>query len=158
LTPSRWCCSATASSVTRFELGAIQRLGLAHTSLEEVQEAPESAAHEVLQLLAHYVIHLDVDVVDFTDAPLSEHRSRNAGLKLKEMLRALKVLASGSDLVAITLTELNPHNAAADEGLLERFAAAFAEAIGTVTEISDLQLNQRKEAKLALNLTELKTT
>jgi arginase len=118
---------------TRFELGAIERLGLARISLEEVQEAPESAAHEVLRLLAHYdhyVIHLDVDVVDFTDAPLSEHPSRNAGLKLKEMLRALKVLASGSGLVAITLTELNPHNAAADEGLLERFAAAFAEAIG----------------------------
>jgi arginase len=88
--------------------------------LEEVQETPESAAHEVLRLLAHYdhyVIHLDVDVVDFTGAPLSEHPSRNAGLKL----------ASGSGLVAITL---NPHNAAADEGLLERFAAAFAEAIG----------------------------
>ena len=43
------------------------------------------------------------------------------------MLRALKILASGPGLVAITLTELNPHNAASDEGLLERFAASFAE-------------------------------
>jgi hypothetical protein len=34
-------------------------------------------------------------------------------------------------LVAITLTELNPHNAAADDGLLERFAASFAAAIGS---------------------------
>jgi arginase len=45
------------------------------------------------------------------------------------MLRALRVLASGPGLVAITLAELNPHNAAADDGLLERFAAVFANAI-----------------------------
>ena len=71
-----------------------------------------------------------MDVVDFTDAPLSEHPSPNVGLKLNEMLSALKVLASGLGLVAITLTELNSHNAAADAGLLERFAASFADAIG----------------------------
>jgi hypothetical protein len=29
----------------------------------------------------------------------------------------------------VVLAELNPHNAAADDGLLERFAAAFADAI-----------------------------
>jgi hypothetical protein len=33
--------------------------------------------------------------------------------------------------VAITLTELNPHNAASDDGLLERFSAAFTDAIGS---------------------------
>jgi hypothetical protein len=68
-------------------------------------------------------------VVDFTDAPLSEHPSRNTGLKLNEMLSALKVLASDPGLVAITLTELNPHNAASDDGLLERFAADLAATI-----------------------------
>jgi arginase len=121
------------SHSTRFERGQIERLGLARVALEEVRNDPEGAASRALQLLAdrsdHYAIHLDVDVVDFTDAPLSEHPSRNTGLKLDVMLRALRVLASGPGLVAITLAELNPHNAAADDGLLERFAAAFADAI-----------------------------
>jgi hypothetical protein len=45
------------------------------------------------------------------------------------MFRALAVLASGPGLVAITVAEINPHNAAADDGLLERFAASFADAI-----------------------------
>jgi arginase len=121
------------SHATRFERGEIERLGLARFALEDVRADPEGAARHALELLearsGRYVIHLDVDVVDFTDAPLSEHPSRNAGLKLDEMLRALKVLASGPGLVAITLTELNPHNAASDNGLLERFAASFAEAI-----------------------------
>ena len=119
---------------TRFERGEIDRLALARISLEDVRNDPDGAARRALELLAsrseRYVIHLDVDVVDFTDAPLSEHPSRNVGLTLDETLRSLKVLASGPGLVAITLTELNPHNAAADPGLLERFAASFADAIG----------------------------
>ena len=118
---------------TRFERGEIERLGLARVDLEDVRADPEGAARQALDLIAsrfdRFVIHLDLDVVDFTDAPLSEHPSRNTGLKLADMLEALKMLASAPGLVAITVTELNPHNAAADHGLLERFAASLAEAI-----------------------------
>jgi arginase len=80
------------SDATRFERGEIERLGLARVGLEDVRGHPEEAARHALELLAarsdRYVIHLDVDVVDFTDAPLSEHPSRNTGLKLEEMLSA----------------------------------------------------------------------
>jgi arginase len=118
---------------TSFERGEIERLDLFRVSVEEVREDPEEAARRALGIVAErferFVIHLDVDVVDFTDAPLSELSSRNVGLKFEEMLRAMAVLASGSGLVAITLAELNPHNASAEEGLLERFAASFAHAI-----------------------------
>lgn len=118
---------------TRFERAEIERLGLARTAVEDVHDDPAAAADQALQLLTtrsdRYAIHLDVDVVDFTDAPLSEHPSRNAGLKLDQMLTALNILSSGPGLATITLTELNPHNAAADQGLLERFAASFANAI-----------------------------
>jgi arginase len=122
------------SHATRFERGEIERLGMTRIGLEDVRDDPEGAARRALDLLAtvsdRYVLHLDLDVVDFTDAPLSEHPSRNTGLKLDEMLSALRILASNPGLVAITLTELNPHNAAADDGLLERFADSFADAIG----------------------------
>jgi arginase len=121
------------SHATRFERGEIERLGLTRFALEDVRDDPEGAARQALDLVAtrsdRYAIHLDVDIVDFTDAPLSEHPSRNTGLKLDEMLRALNVLASDPGLVAITLTELNPHNAASDDGMLERFVASFSEAI-----------------------------
>ena len=122
------------SHATRFERAEIERLGLARVALEDVRGDPEGAARQALKLLAtrsdRYAIHLDLDVVDFTDAPLSEHPSRNTGLKLEEMLGALKVLAADPGLVAITLTELNPHNAAAEDGALERFAASFADVLG----------------------------
>lgn len=121
------------SRSTKFERSRIDELGLHVIAVDEVRADPQAAAHRALELLAaradRYVIHLDVDVVDFTDAPLSEHPSRNVGLKLDEMLSALKVLASGPGLVGITLTELNPHNAASDDGLIGRFATKFAEAI-----------------------------
>jgi arginase len=94
------------SHSTRFERAKIERLGLARLGLEEVTGNPEQAASRA--------------------TPLSEHPSRNTGLKLDQMLRVLKVLASGPGLVAITLAELNPHNAAADDGSLERFAASLA--------------------------------
>ena len=126
------------SHATRFERGEIERLGLARCALEDVRGDPQAAAHQALRLVAarsdRYAIHLDLDVVDFTDAPLSEHPSRNTGLKLDQMLSALKILAAGPGLVAITLTELNPHNAAADDGLLERFVASFADAISNAPD------------------------
>jgi arginase len=126
------------SHATRFERGEIERLGLTRFALEDVRDDPEGAARQALDLVAtrsdRYAIHLDVDIVDFTDAPLSEHPSRNTGLKLEEMLRALNVLASDPGLVAITLTELNPHNAASDDGLLERFVASLSEAISQRSE------------------------
>jgi arginase len=122
------------SHATRFERGEIERLGVARIALQDVRADPEGAAREALALLAarsdRHLIHLDADVVDFTDAPLSEHPSRNTGLELDSMLDALGVLASAPGLVAITLTEVNPHNAESDDGLLGRFAASFAEAVG----------------------------
>ena len=66
------------SHATRFERGEIERLGLARIALEDVRGNPEGAAHQALDLVAarsdRYVIHLDVDVVDFTDAPLLSTR------------------------------------------------------------------------------------
>jgi arginase len=134
------------SDATRFERGEIERLELARIALEDVRADPEAAARHALELVAarsnRYVIHLDVDVVDFTDAPLSEHPSRNTGLKLNEMLSALRILASAPGLVALTLAELNPHNAASDDGLLERFASSFASALAaTATAQSSRSAN-----------------
>jgi arginase len=122
------------AQATGWERNQIKRLDLARFAVEDVATDPEAVAEAALGLLAsraeRYLIHLDVDVVDFTDAPISEHTSRNTGLPLGVMFRALKVLAAGDGLAAITVTEINPKNAAAEDGLLERFAESLAAAIG----------------------------
>jgi arginase len=121
------------AQATGWERNQIKQLDLARFAVEDVAIDPEAKAVEALALIAsradHYVIHLDVDVVDFTDAPLSEHTSRNTGLPLGAMFQALKVLAAGHGLAAITVTEFNPKNAAVEDGLLERFAESLAAAI-----------------------------
>jgi arginase len=118
---------------TAFERNQIERLGLSRFAVEDVGADPEARAREALSELRsrfdRYVLHLDVDVVDFTDAPLSEHTARNTGIRLETMLRALKVLASGDGLAALTVAELTPRNAAVEDGLLERFAAELAVAV-----------------------------
>jgi arginase len=120
------------AQATGWERNQIKRLDLARFAVEDVATDPEAVAEAALGLLAsraeRYLIHLDV--VDFTDAPISEHTSRNTGLPLGVMFRALKVLAAGDGLAAITVTEINPKNAAAEDGLLERFAESLAAAIG----------------------------
>lgn len=118
---------------TAFERNQIEKLGLARFAVEEVASDPEgqaaAALTELTRRFERYVVHLDVDVVDFTDAPLSEHTARNTGLRLETMLRALKVVASGPGFSAITVAELTPRNAAVEDGLLQRFASSFAQAI-----------------------------
>jgi arginase len=121
------------AQATGWERNQIKRLGLARFAVEDVAIDPEAAAADALGLLAsradRYVIHLDTDVVDFTDAPLSEHTARYTGLSIDVMFRALEVLVAGDGLAAITVTELNPKNAAAEDGLLERFVESLTAAI-----------------------------
>jgi arginase len=76
-----------------------------------------------------FVVHLDVDVIDFTDAPLSENTGRNIGLSFEAATGALRELLSDDGLAAVTVDELDPAHALAVDGLLERFAAALAESL-----------------------------
>lgn len=84
------------SRATKFERRQIDELGLPIVPIDEVRADPQAAAHRALDLITpragRYAIHLDVDVVNFTDAPLSEHPSRNVGLKLDEMFSARRSL------------------------------------------------------------------
>ncbi len=61
------------AQATGWERNQIKRLDLARFAVEDVAIDPEAKAADALELLAscadRYVIHLDVDVVDFTDAP-----------------------------------------------------------------------------------------
>ena len=91
-----------------------------------------SAAEAVRRLTARtgrYLVHFDVDAIDFGDAPLSENTDRNVGLTLSAALAALSELLQSPSLAALTVTELNPMHAAAVPGLLERFARGLTAAL-----------------------------
>ena len=77
------------------------------------------------------LVHFDVDVIDFTDVPLSENTGRNEGLSYEHALRALRSLVSSPRLAGLTITELNPDHAERGAGSIERFAADVARSLAS---------------------------
>ena len=90
---------------------------------------PEAAGlrFEVWSLRCDALAHCDVDVIDFTDAPLSENTGRNEGLAYAPAMQALPRLLASPKLAGLTVTELNPDHA--EPGSLERFARALGESL-----------------------------
>ncbi len=119
---------------TAHETEAIARLGLDTVPVERVRADPEGAAREALVLLEarceRLLVHFDVDVVDFTDTPLSENWGRNEGLPYEAALRALGVLLRSPLLAGLTITELNPDHAEDGSDAIDRLAAALAAGLG----------------------------
>jgi arginase len=124
---------------TSWEREVIERRGLRGIPVEEVRAAPEAAATAALAHLEprcnRLLVHFDVDVIDFTDAPLSENPGRNQGLSFAQAFSALSVLLASDRLGALTITELNPDHGAEDGATLARFVTglvgALAGAVGT---------------------------
>lgn len=117
------------------ERATIARLGLEVISEAQVAADPAGSAGEAVRRLiartGRYLVHFDVDAIDFGHAPLSENTDRNVGLTFTAALAALRALLESPSLAALTVTELNPAHAAAVPGLLERFATGLA---GALTE------------------------
>jgi arginase family enzyme len=75
------------------------------TRWRRIQLPAAARALEVLvDRTSHLVVHFDADVIDFTDAPLSENPGRNEGLAYEDVIRALEVLVRSPRVVGLTLT------------------------------------------------------
>jgi arginase len=115
---------------TAFEREVIQRRHLPVVPVDEVAADPERAAARALAVLDEHcdriLVHFDVDVIDFTDVPLSENWGRNEGLSYEHAMRALQTLLASPRLAGLTITELNPDHTEQDANSIERFAAAVA--------------------------------
>jgi arginase len=114
---------------TDFEREVIARRGLARVPVAEVTADPEGAAAQAVARMAErcdrVLVHFDVDVIDFTDVPLSENTGRNEGLAYTDAMRALDALLASPKLAGLTITELNPDHTETPAALRD-FAAAVA--------------------------------
>jgi arginase len=108
-----------------FELEQLERRSLARVPVHDVAADPEGAARRVLadfgSRFERLLVHFDVDVIDFNDAPLSEETGRGQGLALDVALRALAVLVRSERLSALTVTELNPLHGEEEGRTIRRF-------------------------------------
>lgn len=115
---------------TPHERDAIDRLELDAIPVVEVRDDPAVAAKRALHILAgetdRILVHFDVDVIDFTDTPLSENPGRNEGITYEQAMTAFEVLAASPDLSGLTVTELNPNHVEEGAGSIERLARDLA--------------------------------
>ena len=72
-------------------------------------------------------VHIDVDVLDFTDAPLAENTDgRNSGPTLDQLAQALLPAAGDPRLRALSIGELNPTRSAGEPDAIPRFIRMIA--------------------------------
>ncbi|WP_027006664.1 arginase family protein [Conexibacter woesei] len=117
---------------TAFELAAIAEQDVTVVTVADLAADPKGAARRALAALADcdvLSVHLDVDLVDFLELPLSENTERDGGVTLQTALAALHVLAAHDRTATVTLTELNPDHGAADGSTLAPFVAGVAAAL-----------------------------
>jgi arginase len=113
------------SETTEFERSTLKQHGITAIPVGEVAAAPEAAADAALGAIPDVVdsvlVHFDVDIVDFTDLPLSEERIRNRGLTFAQATRVLRTVIADERFAALTITELNPDHGAEDGSTLDTF-------------------------------------
>jgi arginase len=106
------------NEITDPEHATIDRLNIQQIPLAEVKRDPVAGARRAIQWgqrFEHLLVHLDADVLCYTDFPIAENVRRAPGLSFDELARVLTTLPQAPNLSAVTLTEINPDHAP-DEG------------------------------------------
>jgi arginase len=118
---------------TPHEREAVDRLGIEAIPVDEVRRDPAGCAQRALESLGSGVdrvlVHFDVDVIDFTDTPLSENPGRNEGVAYEQAATALAVLLASPAVAGLTVTELNPAHVEDGAGSIERLARDLTAAL-----------------------------
>ena len=103
-----------ADNITPGEAETIRRLGLEQISLAQVKADPAGAAAQAMAWGARHqrlLIHLDVDVLSYTDFPIAENVRRCPGLAIEELSTVLNILFAAPNWRVATITEINPDHA-----------------------------------------------
>jgi arginase len=118
---------------TAFECATIEQHTITAIPVESVAASPQVAAKAALAAIPDAVdrllVHFDVDIVDFTDLPLSEERVRNRGLTFDQAMRALGTLVADERFAGLTIAELKPDHGAEDGSTLKAFVQGLVAAI-----------------------------
>jgi arginase len=113
---------------TEWEREEAERLDLRVFSSTELASNPVKVAELALRSLpaGPLTVHFDVDVLDFTDAPLAENTDgRNTGPTLDQAADALAVAVRDQRFRALSIGELNPTRSAGDPAAIDRFVDAL---------------------------------
>jgi arginase len=124
---------ADREQCTTHERAVIEARALQPIGVDQLLADPRAAAHRALDRATadgrRFLVHFDVDVIDFSDVPLSENTGRGIGVPFDAALAALETLLAHDALLGCTVTELNPHHGAPDGADVARLAQRLAAAL-----------------------------
>jgi arginase len=115
------------------EHDVLARRDLPRLPVEQVRGRPAEAAEEALALLGaaadRFLLHLDVDVVDFLDLPVADIPQHNDGLSFDDAMTCLAVFARHPGVAGLVITEFNPDHGAEDGSTADALARGLAGAL-----------------------------
>jgi arginase len=120
-------------NITTFERSVIDRLGLHVEPLADVVDDPDAVAERTRAWAASYdriLVHVDIDVLDYTKFPIA-HEIRDApGLELPQLARLLRDLHRLPNWSALTLSEVNPDHAPDERDSFGRLIEMLGDVLG----------------------------
>ncbi|MEU7712843.1 arginase family protein [Micromonospora chalcea] len=131
LSPERVVVYGDSLPTGDHERDLVAELGLAYVPADEVHADARAAARRARSVAEDaadgFVVHFDVDVLSFVDAPLADV-PEPFGLSLGEAAATLAELVASPRFAGLSVTEINPHHLPDDE-VLPRFVRALAGAL-----------------------------
>jgi arginase len=130
----------TPDAVCFFGYGAVDEafedLSSPRVDAAGVARDPRSAAHEALDavngIADRFLVHFDVDVINFLDLPAADVPQFSTGLSLGDAMTALSVLVAHPGFLGMTFVEFNPDHGDADGSTARTLAGALAAALRSV--------------------------
>jgi arginase len=123
---------ADPAPATEWELGQVESHGLTWRSNEALATDPEGEAAAIHSWVRQrpFALHLDLDVLDFTDLPLAENTDgRNSGPSLDAVTTVLAAGCADPGFRVLSIGELNPTRAAGTPDAIPRFVEALVSAL-----------------------------
>jgi arginase len=121
---------AVPDELTDWERRVVAEKALRVRWVDEVKAGAAGAAREALADLEHDVdrilVHFDLDAVDFTDFPVADFPTVNAGLTLREAFEAIGEFTHHPKFAALTVCEFNPNHVDEEPQLVRQFVEALA--------------------------------
>ncbi len=120
-------------NITTFERSVIDRLRLQVEPLADVANDPDAVAERTRAWAASYdriLVHVDIDVLDYTKFPIAHEIRDTPGLELPQLTRLLRDLHGLPNWSTLTLTEVNPDHAPDERDSFGRLIEMLGDVLG----------------------------
>jgi arginase len=115
------------------ETKVLARHGMRAYPLDDVEGRATAGAAEARDAIESdggpFLIHFDVDVLDFVDCPIADVPHFEHGMTLADAMASLRILAASPHFAGLVVTEINPDHADADGLAIGRFVGELVSAL-----------------------------